>query len=243
METLNSDVGKIVLIPFALIGVVYVLSYLLTFLSGFYARIIRPGKNLKKNYGSWAIVTGATDGIGLAMAKEFAFKGLNIFLISRTKSKLVECAEEIKKLVGVEIRTLDIDFSNFNEQQRIRVTDEIKDLDIGVLVNNVGVSYPFTKYFHELTDAEVQALITLNIESTTWMTRIVLPGMLSRARGAIVNIGSGIPFEGASNFVIFDRFLFRLNFQLLESRTHPFWLNMVPRKVISLCFLVHLMPN
>jgi 17beta-estradiol 17-dehydrogenase / very-long-chain 3-oxoacyl-CoA reductase len=58
------------------------------------------------------------------------------------------------------------------------------------LVNNVGVSYPFTKYFHELEDSNVDELMTLNINSTTWMTRLVLPGMLTRKKGAIVNIAS-----------------------------------------------------
>lgn len=61
----------------AVIGGVVVLKYALGFLSGCYARLIRPGKDLKK-YGKWAVVTGATDGIGLAMCKEFAKKGLNV---------------------------------------------------------------------------------------------------------------------------------------------------------------------
>jgi 17beta-estradiol 17-dehydrogenase / very-long-chain 3-oxoacyl-CoA reductase len=61
---------------------------------------------------------------------------------------------------------------------------------VGVLINNVGMSYPFTKYFDELTDAEVGNLIALNVESTTWMTRICLPAMMERRKGAIVNISS-----------------------------------------------------
>ena len=68
----------------------------------------------------------------------------------------------------------------------------LKDLDVGVLVNNVGMSYPFCQFFHELSDESVEQLMSLNIDSTTWMTRIVLPGMLERKRGSIVNIGSGI---------------------------------------------------
>jgi 17beta-estradiol 17-dehydrogenase / very-long-chain 3-oxoacyl-CoA reductase len=63
---------------------------------------------------------------------------------------------------------------------------------VGVLVNNVGISYPYTQYFHELDDERVEQLMTLNVHSTTWMTRIVLPGMISRKRGSIVNIGSGV---------------------------------------------------
>lgn len=132
-----------------------------------------------------------TDGIGKGMAFEFARKGLNVLLISRSKEKLVTCRDELTaKFPNCRVEVVDIDFRNFDTSARDRVAAVIAKLDIGVLVNNVGVSYPFTKYFHELEDSNVDDLITLNVNSTTWMTRIVLPGMLSRRRGAIVNIGS-----------------------------------------------------
>jgi 17beta-estradiol 17-dehydrogenase / very-long-chain 3-oxoacyl-CoA reductase len=125
------------------------------------------------------------------MAFEFARKGLNVLLISRSKEKLTACRDElIAKFPNCRVEVLDIDFRNFDASARDRVAAAIARLDIGVLVNNVGVSYPFTKYFHELEDSNVDDLITLNVNSTTWMTRIVLPGMLTRRRGAIVNIGS-----------------------------------------------------
>jgi 17beta-estradiol 17-dehydrogenase / very-long-chain 3-oxoacyl-CoA reductase len=63
-------------------------------------------------------------------------------------------------------------------------------MEIGVLFNNVGVSYDFSQWFHELLDEEVEALLKLNVESTTWMTRLVLPGMVKRRSGAIVNQSS-----------------------------------------------------
>lgn len=94
----------------------------------------------------------------------------------------------------VEVRTVAIDFSNFDAKARATVTDAINGLDVGVLINNVGISYPFTKYFHELNEENVEQLMTLNVNSTTWMTKIVIPGMVERKRGAIVNIGSGESF-------------------------------------------------
>lgn len=137
-------------------------------------------------------MTGATDGIGKAMILEMAKKGLNVVLISRSHEKLTACQEEIKaKYPKIDVRVLPIDYSKFDIMSRKKVEAFIADLDVGVLVNNVGVSYPFTKYFHELNDEEVENLMKLNVDSTTWMTRIVLPGMVSRNRGAIVNIGSG----------------------------------------------------
>merc|ERR1719277_1367953 len=87
-----------------------------------------------------------------------------------------------------------VNFGNFDKAAREKVKALVKDMDIGVLVNNVGISYPFTKYFHELTDDEVAGLVDVNVNSTVWMTRLVLgnesQGMISRKRGAIVNTSS-----------------------------------------------------
>jgi len=175
----------------SVLGGIVVLLSLQTLLTGIYARLFRPAKNIYKKFGPWAVVTGATDGIGKAMAFELAKKGLSVVLISRTKEKLEECATEMKaKYSKIQVKTLPIDFSNFNETARKQVADSLEGVDVGVLVNNVGISYPYTQYFHELDDDRVQQLMTLNVDSTTWMTRIVLPGMVERKRGAIVNIGS-----------------------------------------------------
>ena len=178
---------------YALVGVggLVVFSYVLEILTGVFNHFLRPGKNITKRYGSWAIVTGATDGIGKAMAFELAKKGCNIILISRTLSKLNECKTELlAKYPKVQIEVLDIDYSKYDATASKRISDIIGSKDIGVLVNNVGISYPFTKYFHELEDTNVDQLITLNVNSTTYMTRLVLPGMIERKRGAIVNISS-----------------------------------------------------
>jgi len=59
-----------------------------------------------------------------------------------------------------------------------------------VLVNNVGMSYDYTTYFHELTDSRVDQIMSVNVGSTTWMTRIVLQKMLDKKKGAVVNIAS-----------------------------------------------------
>ena len=128
--------------------------------------------------GEWAVITGATDGIGKAYAMAMAKKGLSIVLISRTESKLQDVAKEIsEKCPNVQTKYVVCDYSNFDEAARNKVADAVSGLDVGVLVNNVGVSYTYPKFFHELNDDQVGALMEMNVNSTTWMTKIVIQGM------------------------------------------------------------------
>lgn len=146
---------------------------------------------MKNRFGTYSVVTGCTDGIGESIAFELAKKGQNLVLISRSLDKLEIMAGKIKKThPTIETRIIDIDFTSFDEKARNRVKNELVGLDVGILVNNVGVSYPYTKYFHELDDDRVESLININVNSTTWMTRLVLSGMIERKRGAIVNMAS-----------------------------------------------------
>lgn len=186
------------------------LLFYIQFLKSIYQLFLRPGKKLKK-LGSWAVVTGATDGIGKAYSFALAKQGLNVVLISRTESKLKEVQEAIKsKYSNVEVKYIVCDYSKFDTKARETVNKGISGLDVGVLINNVGLGYRYPRYFHELPDSEVQDLLTLNIDSTVWMTRMVLPGMLERKRGAIVNMSSGsalytLPllaqYSGAKSFI------------------------------------------
>lgn len=129
------------------------------------------------------------------MAFEMARKGQNIFLISRSQEKLDATRSELlAKYPNVEVKTLAIDFTKLDGISKQKISDALKKIDVGVLVNNVGISYPYTRYFFELSDETVEQLISLNIVSTTWMTRIILPGMIERRRGSIVNVSSGMTF-------------------------------------------------
>jgi len=176
---------------FAAIGALVTTSIIWKVLISTYKTFLRPGKKLKK-LGKWAVITGATDGIGKAYAMALAKQGISIFLISRTEDKLVAVAKEIddKKYEGVQTKYVVCDYSSFDPSARAKIAAAIKGLDIGILINNVGVSYPFPKYFHELSDEQVGALMEMNVNSTTWMTQMVLPGMVERKRGSIVNIAS-----------------------------------------------------
>jgi len=174
------------------IGALTVTSFIVKVLSSTYKLFLRGGKDVRK-LGKWAVITGATDGIGRAYALALAKKGMSVVLISRTESKLKTVAEEIdnKGYKGVEkTKYVVCDYSKFDEEARSGVNAVIKDLDVGLLINNVGMSYNYPKYFEELTEEEVTNLIEMNVSSVAYMTKMVIGGMAERRRGCVLNIAS-----------------------------------------------------
>lgn len=138
------------------------------------------------------MVTGSTDGIGKAYAFALAKKGLNIVLVSRSPYKLQNVAAEIEeKCSNVKTKIIEVDFAKEDSTTYIpKIEDSIKDLDIGILVNNVGMSYEHPQEFLELNSTNVDDLINVNIMSLNAMTRAVLPQMVERKKGALINISS-----------------------------------------------------
>ena len=141
-----------------------------------------------KKFGKWAVVTGATDGIGKEYSEQLAEKGMCVVLVSRTMDKLETVASHIGEKYGVETKVIAVDFSQADIYAKL--TSELGELDIGVLVNNVGMSYDYPQYFHEVPVEKVEALLNVNALSLAEMTHIVLPRMLERKKGIIINIGS-----------------------------------------------------
>lgn len=184
-----------ILLLTAFFGFINLSKFLLKFIASIWAIFIRPEKDLK-SYGSWAAITGSTDGIGKALALEMAARGLNLLLIGRNPAKLAATSLEIKqKHGGVSVRTVEIDF--FSDGRRrgdeiARILEgEFKGLDLGVLINNVGLAYPYARFLHEVDDELMESVVGVNVAATTWVTRAAVAGMLERKRGAIVNVGSG----------------------------------------------------
>jgi len=172
-----------------LLGLAVVIRWVFVLIHKFYVYFIRPAKNIKK-YGKWAIVTGCTDGIGKAIVEEFAIKGINVVLISRTQAKLDEQAKFLESKFKIQTKTVTVDFSQGSPSIFEPVKAAIEGLDVGILVNNVGMSYDHAEYYLNLSKEKIEALIRLNIYSVTEMTYIVLPGMVERKRGAIINVSS-----------------------------------------------------
>lgn len=139
-------------------------------------------------YGDWAAVTGCTSGIGREYAIELARHGFNLVLLNRP-GRVENLAQFIEDRYNVCAIAINADFS-----QGAVVYDEIakliKDIDIGILINNVGVMYDYPMEFTEVRVEKLWELINVNVAAATMMTYLVLPKMLSRRRGAIVNMAS-----------------------------------------------------
>ena len=145
--------------------------------------------------GKIALVTGAGNGIGKAVALALAKEGVHVALLSRTEKDLISVAEEIKSL-GVNASIVTADVSSI-EQVNVavgKVLDELGPIDI--LINNAGTA-TFGKFL-ELEPKVWEDMIKVNLFGVYYVTRAVLPQMIERKTGDIVNISSTAGKSGAA---------------------------------------------
>lgn len=93
----------------------------------------------------------------------------------------------------MEVKLIQADFSQTDSGLYDRIREELGGLEVGVLVNNVGISYPSALFFHELDGVDntlIDKLLSININATTQMTRMLVGDMVKRKRGAIINVAS-----------------------------------------------------
>ncbi len=180
--------GLVSLVPFA------VLTYALWQADALFGA---ERASLRDRYGEWALVTGASAGIGAEFARALARDGLSVVLTARRDSKLRELAAEIEKTYHVATRVVAADLADPSGPGR--VADAVADLEIAVLVNNAG--FGASGRFEKLDPERLRQMVQLNCLAPVLLTHRLLPGMRTRERGAIVITGSvagrqGLPLHG-----------------------------------------------
>ncbi|PGH00891.1 long-chain 3-oxoacyl-CoA reductase [Blastomyces parvus] len=176
-----------------LTGGLFTACKLLNFFRALLSIFVLPGQKLSKfgPKGSWALVTGASDGIGKEFSLQLARAGYNILLVSRTTSKMAAVANEIKsKSPNVETKFFAMDFVENNDEDYDKLKLFIQDLDISILVNNVGRSHSIPTPFVLTPLEELESIITINCIGTLRITQLVAPGMMQRKRGLIMTMAS-----------------------------------------------------
>ncbi|KAF1960567.1 NAD(P)-binding protein [Byssothecium circinans] len=177
-----------------LAGLYTIVSLIFSFVRALFSLFVLPGKSLSSfgPRGSWALITGASDGIGKEFALSLAAKGYNLLLISRTRSKLDTLASEISSKYGPKIstKTLAMDFAQNRDSDYAALRKLIDGLDVSILVNNVGLSHSIPVPFTETPAQEMNDIIVINCMGTLKVTKIVAPGMVSRKRGLILTMAS-----------------------------------------------------
>lgn len=152
---------KYSLYSLAAIGALYLTSRTLSLLSILVAPLITGSKlNKYRKQGSYAIVTGASDGIGKEFAIELANKGFNLVVLARTKSKLDSLASEVmQKNKECKVVVHPFDFAKATEQDWNSLQDVILQLPCTVLVNNVGMNHSIPTPFLEEDESLVNDIV------------------------------------------------------------------------------------
>lgn len=163
----------------------------------FLPRLI-PTKKLTQRFGDWAVVYGASEPLATAYAEELAKHGISIIFVTKDQTSVRDTAASLSHSYGVETIVVLADFS-LDQTASKPIKEAMRGKDIGFLVNCLNESLAAPQSLTEMPEQGLLDLVNQNVAVATLMTRLVLPGMVERSRGAVVNISSGAccrPFPG-----------------------------------------------
>lgn len=139
------------------------------------------------------LITGASGGIGLELAKLFAQDGYDLALVARSHDKLNSIANEFEKVYNVQVKYCAKDLAVSSTPDEILESLRSEMIEVDVLVNNAGFGWWGEFLTMDLTNA--LEMIQVNITALTHLTRLILPGMVQRKRGKILNVASTAAFQ------------------------------------------------
>lgn len=148
-----------------------------------------------------ALITGASNGIGLELAKVHASKGDNLVLVARSKAKLDELKLELEKQYNISVYTIGKDLSAANAAFEVYNETTEKNIQIDYLINNAGFG-DFGMFCETDWNKELQ-MINLNITTLTHFTKLYLKDMVKRNSGKIMNVASTAAFQSGPTMAVY----------------------------------------
>lgn len=148
-----------------------------------------------------AVITGASSGIGLAYAEEFAKRGSNLVLVARSKDALEKLGAALEKTHGVRVHVVPQDLSQVSAGSELMAKLEKLGVSTDILVNNAG--FGTNKRVAKEDRLKVQQEIVLNVVTLVDLTTAILPTLLKKNSGAIINIGSTASFQPVPGLAVY----------------------------------------
>ncbi|MFB9659709.1 SDR family NAD(P)-dependent oxidoreductase [Glycomyces mayteni] len=141
--------------------------------------------------GSWALVTGASSGIGAAFARQLAARGMDVAVVARSRGRLEALAAELREAHGVEALVVAEDLAVPDAADR--VAEAVAGIEVEVLVNNAGIG----TFGRDVSIGAEYGRDTamVNVVAVTGLVKRFLPGMVERGHGAVVNVASMAGFQ------------------------------------------------
>lgn len=157
--------------------------------------------NFKQKYGPWALIAGASHGVGAAFARQLAERGLNCVLVARREDALRDLQQELIERYAVEVRVISLDLAQ--PDAAVRLIAAVADLDIGLLVYNAGGDPYITRFLDSSTD-DWASLLRLNALTVMECCHGFGARMFERQRGGLVLVGSQSALGGIRKLAMYS---------------------------------------
>ena len=149
-------------------------------------------------YGPWAVIAGASEGLGAAFANALAARGVNLVLLARRAELLQELAEGLRKQ-GVQVRTVACDLARPDLAEVLE--EATRELEVGLAVYNAAYA-PIGTFMEQKTEALLR-VVDVNVRGPIVFARTLTPKMIARRRGGVLLMSSMAGFQGAPNIATY----------------------------------------
>jgi uncharacterized protein len=136
----------------------------------------------------YALITGASNGIGKALAEECGRRGMNLLLVSLPETGLPQVSDSIREQFGVNVRTFEADLTDREQIDHLHKYIESKNIRLNALINNAGIGYEGT--FETLSPAFCEKIMLLNTQAVVLLTRMFIDNLRQSEKAYIMNVSS-----------------------------------------------------